>query len=446
MAEELGKGLQNPVHRCDSGTRLHFGILISKGLFFVMNPWHSALDNLNKAAELADMKGEFVDSLKTHDNVITVDIPLTKDNGEIEIVTGYRMQHNNLKGPYKGGLRYHPEVSQDEVKALSFWMTIKNAVIGVPFGGGKGGITIDPKQLSETELERLTREFTRQLGQNIGPEKDVPAPDVNTDSLVMKWIAHEYGDEAVVTGKPLENGGSQGRTEATGLGGVYVMLSVLHAEKIDPEGQSVALQGFGNVGVYAAHFFVENGLRVVALSDSKGAIYNQDGFANILELHEEKKKTGSLNQAASNLGLDFQKISDEELLALDVDILAPAALDGVINEKNADFVRSRFVLELSNGPTSPSADKILADKGTIVIPDVLANSGGVAVSYYEWFQNRQGQKWDKPEVFKRLKSKMEEATYSVLIVQRELETDLRTAAYVLALRRLEESWKNISNK
>lgn len=406
-----------------------------------MNPWKSAQKNLQEAAKIADIDQGLIQTLLTHENNIQVDVPFSRDDGTENTAHGYRLQHNSLRGPYKGGLRFHPQVDEDEVKALSLWMTIKNAIVDVPFGGGKGGVSVDPKSLSGTELESLTRSFARQLKPHIGPDKDVPAPDVNTNGQVMGWIADEYGDSAVVTGKLLEHGGSLGRTEATGLGGVYVLLAMLEHLGEDPQKMTAAVQGFGNVGVYAAHFMVENGIKVVALSDSRATIYLAGGFNDVLSLEKAKRAHGNLVEAAQSLGLSPKILPANAVLTVAADILVPAALEGAIDSEIAENIKARLILELANGPTTPAADEVLKKRQIKVIPDVLANAGGVVVSYFEWYQNRHDEHWSKTDVFKKLKSKMQKATQKVLQTQAKADMSMRQAAYVNALRSLSRAWK-----
>lgn len=406
-----------------------------------MNPWKSAQKNLQEAAKIADIDPKLVEELLTHENNVQVEVPFSRDDGTKSTAHGYRLQHNSLRGPYKGGLRFHPQVDEDEVKALSLWMTIKNAIVDVPFGGGKGGVTIDPKLLSKTELESLTRSFARELKPHIGPNKDVPAPDVNTDGEVMGWIADEYGDPAVVTGKLLEHGGSLGRTEATGLGGVYVLLAMLEHLGKDPQKITAAVQGFGNVGLYTAHFMVENGIKVVALSDSRATIYLAEGFDDMLAIEKAKREHGNLVEAAQSLGLSPEVLPANAILTIASDILVPAALEGAIDSEVAENIKAKLILELANGPTTPAADGVLKKRQIKVVPDVLANAGGVVVSYFEWYQNRHNEHWSKTDVFKKLESKMQEATLKVLQTQAKTGMSMRQAAYVIALRSLSRAWK-----
>ncbi len=398
------------------------------------NPWERALVQLEKTVACADLDQGLLMRLQTPDAVIQVPVPVTMDDGTTREFRGYRVQHNNILGPYKGGLRFHPAVDLDEAKALAYWMTMKNAVVDVPFGGGKGGIEVDPKALSEGELERLTRSFTRALAPYIGPETDVPAPDVNTNARIMSWIVDEYekvtgaSAPAVVTGKPLERGGSNGRTEATGLGGSYVLLSMLQKKGLDPKGMTVAIQGFGNVGSFCAQYLHEAGMRIVAVSDSKSGAYVPEGIDPRQAL-AYKKTHGSF----AGFGTD---ISPEDVLTVEADILVPAALENAITDANAGAIKARIILELANGPTTIAADDILAKKGVVVIPDILANAGGVVVSYFEWLQNRTDQNWSTEIVYKELRKKMEAAVQQVAVCSAVQKITLRDAAYVVALRRL----------
>ncbi|MDO8552076.1 MAG: Glu/Leu/Phe/Val dehydrogenase [bacterium] len=423
------------------------------------NPWTRAKKQLQTAASNFPIDPLLLARLEHPDRIVEVSVPVKMDDGSIHVYQGFRVQHNNILGPYKGGLRYHPRVDMDEVKALAFWMTMKNAIIGVPFGGGKGGVNVDPKELSERELERLTREFGRKLTPVIGPNLDVPAPDVNTNGKIMTWILEEYiqkiksqkskvkneNPEAVITGKPLERGGSLGRPEATGLGGCYALLSILKMQKRKPEGLTVAIQGFGNVGSFLAQYLEEAGMKVVALSDSKGGIYMPAGIPSIREVQKCKDKSGKLAGCycigsvcdISNMKkLGGKEISPEKILELPVDVLVPAALENALTKENAKKVKASVVLELANGPTTAEADEIFRSAGVTVIPDVLANSGGVAVSYFEWYQNMHRERWSQDKVFKKLKEKMESACEDVHDISAEHKIPLREAAYVRALKSL----------
>lgn len=401
------------------------------------NPWQRALEQLEKAAAIVELDPELKERLARPDAVVEATFPVIMDSGETKEFRGYRVQHNNILGAYKGGLRYHPAVDLDEAKALAFWMTMKCALVGVPFGGGKGGVEVDPKKLSESELERLTRAFTKELALHIGPEKDVPAPDVNTNSRVMHWIYDEFSkligrpSPMVVTGKPLEIGGSQGRTEATGLGGSYALLRVLQKKGKDPKGMTVAIQGVGNVGSFLAKYLRDAGMTIVALSDSKSGAYDAGGL-DVDTALAHKKESGSLSGFATNISLG-------DVLAVSADVVVPAALENAITEKNARDIKANIILEMANGPTTLEADAILAERGIMVIPDILANAGGVIVSYFEWLQNKSGQKWREDEVFHELKTKMETATDKVFFMSKARNISMRDAAYAVAL-------TNISDK
>ncbi len=406
------------------------------------NPWQRALTQLERASEIVALDPALKTRLQNPDNVVDVAVSYETDAGEKKSVRGYRVQHNNILGAYKGGLRYHPAVDLDEAKALAFWMTMKNALVDVPFGGGKGGVEINPKDLSEGELERLTRSFTRELHPHIGPEKDVPAPDVNTNSKIMHWIVDEFSKltgkhtPAVVTGKPVEHGGSEGRTEATGYGGGYVLEAMLKNLGKKPQGMTVAIQGFGNVGGYLAKYLQDAGFTIVALSDSKSGTYSEHGI-DITAAEAHKKEQGTF----AGLG---KEISVYSLLSLPVDILVPAALENAITETNAGEVRASIVLELANGPTTLEADAILREKGITVIPDILANAGGVVVSYFEWLQNKSGESWTKDDVLAKLKATMETAVEKVWQMSLVKNISLRDAAYAVALENLSHKHDTMS--
>lgn len=403
------------------------------------NVWERAKEQLAEAAALVELSPLLRARLSSPDRVAEVSLPITMDDGRVEVFRGFRVQHNNIRGPYKGGLRYHPQVDMDEVKALAFWMTMKNAVVDVPFGGGKGGVAVDPKKLSAGELERLTREFARKLQPIIGPLLDVPAPDVNTTAEIMGWIADEYGKgtgtptRAVVTGKHIAHGGSHGRTEATGEGGAYALAAIVRAGGKEPRGMTIAVQGFGNVGSYFARAVTRLGMRVVALSDSKSGIYAPEGIADIDAVEAFKRTHGTLEVAVPGA----KRIAPDEVLALPVDVVVPAALENALTADNAALVQTPYVLELANGPTTAAADGILNARGAIVIPDILANAGGVAVSYFEWHQNMNDEQWEKAHVLEKLQGKMEAAAAAVLDASKRLSVPLRTAAYAVALERLQ---------
>lgn len=419
------------------------------------NPWHRAKTQLASVAHLMRLPPLLTARLKETDREITVSLPIRRDNGKIATLTGYRVQQNNILGPYKGGLRFHPAVTLDEVRALAFWMTIKCAVINVPFGGGKGGIAVDPKTLSHRELKQLTKLFTQRLSQVIGPTIDIPAPDVNTNAEIMSWIMEEYSrltgkkTPAVITGKPLGKGGSPGRTEATGRGGALTLLHILTLLKKDPKGMTVAIQGFGNVGYHIAGFLIKNGLKVVAVSDSKSGVYVPDGLDPKTTL-SCKQKHGSLTKCfctnTSCRKSNGYTITNEELLTLPVDILIPAALENVITKRNAGKINARIIVEMANGPLTKEADEILKRKGVLVIPDILANAGGVCVSYFEWYQNIHNVKWTKEKVFVTLEDKIRQATKAVFALQNQYHVTQREAAYILALTRIQKAWQKRSMK
>lgn len=418
------------------------------------NSWEHARTPLREAAQRLDLSPAFFERLENPDSVIEVSVEVVMDDGRTEVFKGYRVQHNNYRGPYKGGLRFHPQVDMNEVKALAFWMTLKNAIVDVPFGGGKGGIAVDPKKLSEGELERLTRAFARGLAPQIGPSVDVPAPDVNTSAKIMHWIRDEYSkvvgkdSPAVVTGKPLEHGGSEGRTEATGLGGFYALSEILRLSGRYRKDLSVAIQGFGNVGSHFAHHLHDAHYRVVALSDSRGGMYIPKGIEDVRAVSECKAKSGKLDgcycigsvcDRSQQEALGGRDISPQEILELPVDIIAPAALENAITKENAEKIQADIILELANGPTTRDADAVLNKKGKLVIPDILANAGGVAVSYFEWYQNIHNERWEKEDVLKKLKDKMEKAAQAVYAAREEYGVSMREAAHIVALKRLAEA-------
>jgi len=412
-----------------------------------INPFENAMTQLHKAgAFITDKQSkEKVRILEQPQRILNVTIPVTMDNGSLKIFQGYRVQHNNARGPYKGGIRYHYNVSMDEVKALGFWMAMKCAVADLPLGGAKGGIVVNPKELSEGELERLSRGYARAIADCIGPDKDVPAPDVNTTGQIMGWMVDEFMKvkkskdtklRSTFTGKLIKDGGSEGREEATGLGGLFVLQEILEKMRQSVNASkrqlTVAVQGFGNVGYNVAKFLDEAGFTVVAVSDSKGGIFASAGLDPV-RVGEEKKKTGHLAGGKT--------ITNAELLELPVDILVPSALESVLTGENAPRVKAKIVLEMANGPTTPEADTILYKKGIVVIPDILANSGGVTVSCFEWQQNLKGAHWTKKDVNAKLKTKMGVAAGDVWDAGKTHKTDLRTAAFVVALQRILKAMK-----
>jgi len=404
------------------------------------NPYDMAVRQLENVARDLDIDKDILEILKRPKREIIVHLPVKMDNGEIRVFTGYRVQHNDARGPFKGGIRYHPDVDLDEVRALAMWMTWKTAVMNLPYGGAKGGIACNPKEMSKGEIERLTRRYTYAIRDFIGPYKDIPAPDVYTDEQVMAWIMDTYSvfsdrmEPGVVTAKPLALQGSQGRTEATGFGVMVVAKEAVRKLSISGD-VTVAVQGYGNVSYWAAHFAHEWGFRVVAASDTKGGVYNPEGI-NPDKLLEHKRATGSV------VGFPGAKeISNEELLELPVTILVPGAIEEVITGKNADSVQARIISEGANGPTTPEADKILHEKGVLVIPDILANAGGVTTSYLEWVQNLNRFYWSKKEVLSMLESRMVSAFNDVFSLFKEKDVDMRTAAYMIAVSRVVEAMR-----
>ena len=404
------------------------------------NPFENAMAQLDKVAKIKDFGDEFIARLRRPDRDIRISIPIKMDDGSMKIFEGYRVEYNNTLGPYKGGIRYHEDTEINEVKALAFWMTLKCAVAGIPMGGGKGGITVNPQKLSKGELERLSRGWVQKLSDILGPHKDVPAPDVNTTPEIMAWIADEYakitGDKtgAVITGKPVEKGGSEGRGTSTAQGGFYV-FETLKKELGLPKKCRVVIQGFGNAGQNAAKVWNKNGHMIIAISESKGGIYNANGL-DISKLVEHKKTTGSL----ANF-LESKNITNEELLKTECDLLIPAAFEDVITKANASKIKAKVILELANGPTTPEADEILFKKGIPVVPDIHANSGGVIVSYFEWDQNLKGEHWSEKEVFEKLRPMLEDNSRKILERAKKSNTTLRMGAFILALERIKE--KNI---
>ncbi len=399
------------------------------------NPFDNALLQLEKAAKVKNFSKEFIIKLQQPDRDIRISIPVEMDDGSTKIFEGYRVEYNNALGPYKGGIRFHLETEINEVKALALWMTLKCAIAGIPMGGGKGGITVDLKKLSKSELEKLSRGWVQKLADVLGPKKDVPAPDVNTTSEIMDWMADEFEKitedktKAAFTGKSVEKGGSEGRNTSTAEGAFYVFEAF--REKLNlSKSCTVAIQGFGNAGSFAGLIFSRAGHKVIAISDSKGGIYNENGI-DIEKLREHKKISGSLAGFSGS-----KNITNEELLATKCDLLIPAAFNDQINESNANNVKAKVVLELANGPTTPEADDILFKKNIPVVPDILVNAGGVIVSYFEWEQNLKGEHWTEKEVFDRLKKIMEKEANNVFSTSQKINTDLRKAAFIIALERI----------
>ncbi len=400
------------------------------------NPFEAMMSRFDRAAQLLDLEPGLYKVLRNPEKQIIVSVPVMMDNGEVEVFTGYRVLYNTSRGPAKGGIRFDLQVTLEEVKALAAWMTWKCAVVNLPFGGAKGGVVCDPLKMSMGELERLTRRYTSGIIHTLGPDSDVPAPDVNTNERVMAWIMDTYSMQkrhtvtAVVTGKPIELGGSLGRREATGRGCTIVTLEALKHLGMKVEGTTLAVQGFGNVGSIAAELLVKQGLKVRAISDRTGGYYKKDGIdiaAAIKHVQQHKHLGGFTGGDA---------ITNEELLTCDVDVLLPAALEGVITSKNAAKIQAKIICEGANGPTTAGADSILAEKEIFVIPDILANAGGVTVSYFEWVQDRGGYFWSEETVNERLTDIMCRSFAEVLKLALQHKVDMRTAAYMLSISRV----------
>ncbi|HWF46714.1 MAG TPA: Glu/Leu/Phe/Val dehydrogenase [Bryobacteraceae bacterium] len=401
-----------------------------------INPWQSASHRFDEAAELLKLDDGMRKVLRTPSMELTVNIPVILDDGRIEVFTGYRVQHSIARGPAKGGIRFAPDVSLDEVRALAAWMTWKCAVVNIPFGGGKGGVICEPSLLSEGELERITRRYTAEICEFIGPERDVPAPDVNTNEQTMAWIMDTYSMHkrhtvtAVVTGKPLELGGSLGRPEATGRGCMFVTNEALKRFGLTPESTRVVIQGFGNVGGMAARLMSRAGFKIVAIAEWDGAVFNRNGL-DIDALHDFRRDSGSI------VGFpEAEALDKDEALLIDCDVLIPAAHENVITSANAGRIRAKILCEGANGPTTYVADSILAEKKVFVIPDILANAGGVTVSYFEWVQDRQGYFWTEKQVNERLEEIMVTSFNDVVGFAQKHGVNNRLAAYMLAVERV----------
>ncbi len=403
------------------------------------NMLESVLQNLELTVKKIKLDPNIHEKLKYPKRSLIVSIPIRMDDGSIKVFIGYRVQHNMERGPCKGGIRYHPDVTLDDVTALAILMTWKCAVVNIPYGGAKGGVVCDPKKLSTGEIERLTRRYTSEIGIIIGPEKDIPAPDVNTSSEIMGWIMDTYSLNVgysvpgVVTGKPLCLGGSKGRWEATGRGCVYVTIEALKYLKLNPENSTIVIQGFGKVGSAAARLIHKKKTKVIAISDSKGGIFNKNGL-DPLKIIEYEKKTGSIIGFPGS-----KKISNEELLLLPCDVLIPAALENQITVKNAKNIKAKIITEAANGPTTPEAEKILYKNNVLIIPDILANAGGVTVSYFEWVQSLQSYFWTEKEVNEKLKKIIIAAFHDVIAVMKKEKVDMRMATMMLALHRVAEA-------
>ena len=397
-------------------------------------------DQFNRAADLIGLDETIRTSLNVPDRELMVEVPLRKDDGTIESFRGYRVQHNNSRGPFKGGIRYHEEVDLDEVRSLAALMTWKTALVDIPYGGGKGGISVNPSTLSELELERLSRRFFRAINPIIGVNRDIPAPDVNTNPQIMAWFMDEYGminghTPGIVTGKPIELGGSLGRNAATGKGTAIIARETANLLNMDLEGASVVIQGFGNVGSFAGRFLNEMGSKIIAVSDVNGGLYDPDGL-DITSLIDYNNKNGTIKGFSQG-----DSVSNEDILNIECDFLIPAALGGVIHKMNVEKLNCRVIIEAANGPVTPPADDILFKKGIYVVPDILTNAGGVTVSYFEWVQNLQQFQWTEEEVNDKLENKMVAAFNEVSSMMKSKKTSMRMAAFAVAIDRVAKSFE-----
>ncbi|MDK2920432.1 MAG: glutamate dehydrogenase [Candidatus Petromonas sp.] len=407
-----------------------------------LNPFEIAQRQIKTACDKLGAEPAVYEILKNPLRVLEVSIPVKMDDGSIKTFKGFRSQHNDAPGPTKGGIRFHPDVSRDEVKALSTWMTFKCGVIGLPYGGGKGGIIVDPNELSQGELERLSRGYARAVAFFVGDKKDIPAPDVNTNGQIMSWMVDEiskirgYNEPGVMTGKPVEFGGSLARTEATGYGVAIMAKQAADKIGLDVKGATVAIQGFGNVGSYAGLYIEEMGAKVIAVSDSSCCIINEDGL-DIKDLVEYTKE----NKHVKGFPGATKEVDRDEVLVMDVDMLFPCALENQITSKNVDDVKAKIVCEGANGPTTPEADKVLFEKGIVLVPDILANAGGVTVSYFEWVQNLMNYYWTFEEVQEKQKALMHKSFEEIWQLKEEHEVDMRTAAYMMSIKRIATAMK-----
>lgn len=410
--------------------------------------FRDALVRLQKYGESAGVSQEVIKSLMHPLSMIKATLPVRMDDGSTEYFTGYRCRYNNTLGPTKGGIRFHPDVCMAEMQALALWMTIKCAVVGLPYGGAKGGVIVDPKHLSPLELERLSRAYVRAMADFIGPQTDIPAPDVYTNARIMGWMLDEYEAikrikaPGVITGKPVRLGGSLGRDDATGRGAYLCILQLAKKMQLVPDKTTVAVQGFGNAGYHVARLLHDAGYKIVAISDSKGGIYSPEGF-DVESIYEEKQRSRVIRAVYCDQSVceivAHDGISNEDLLSLDVDILIPAALEGMINQNNAVSIKAKYIVEVANGPILSGADPIIEENGILVVPDVLANAGGVTVSYFEWVQNRQGLKWTLKEVHDRLEKIIVDAFNTVWNLSQERKLSMRNAAYAVAIGRIGEA-------
>lgn len=403
------------------------------------NPWHMALEQFDTAVGYLKLDAGTIEFIKMPKRELTVNFPVKMDDGSVKVYTGHRVHHSTVRGPCKGGIRYHQDVTLDEVRALAMWMTWKCSLVNIPYGGAKGGIIVDPRTMSLTELENLTRRYTSEISLFIGPDSDIPAPDVGTNPQTMAWLMDTYSMHAgytvnaVVTGKPVPIGGSLGRADATGVGVMFAARQAMQKLGISAEGTKVVVQGFGNVGSVGARAMQDIGCTVVAVSDVYGGIYNPNG----IDIHDLLRHVAVTKKVIDYPGVEV--ITNDELMALDCDILIPAALENQIHEKNADAIKAKLIVEGANGPTTPEADKILRQKGVTAVPDILANAGGVTVSYFEWVQGLQSFFWSEQEIFNRLERIMTNAFNDCWEMAETKEVDMRTAASILAIDRVAQA-------
>jgi glutamate dehydrogenase (NAD(P)+) len=404
------------------------------------NPYHNVLRIIQRAAEILRYEESDYEAIKYPERELKVSIPVQMDDGTVKVFEGFRVQHSTSRGPSKGGIRYHPNVNMDEVKALAAWMTFKCAVVNIPYGGGKGGVICDPAKLSDRELRAITRRFTTAIAPLIGPEQDIPAPDVGTDSAVMGWMMDTFSMlkghavAGVVTGKPIEIGGALGRKEATGRGVMFTVQNIFNKLGIEEKGVSAIIQGMGNVGSVSAKLLAAKGMKIIAVSDVSGGIYKETGLdiAKITAFLEKDRKNLLVNYHEE----DLRHISNKELLSLEATLLIPAALENQINESNADDIHAQVIVEAANGPTTIEADQILNQKGITIVPDILANAGGVVVSYFEWVQNIQSLSWTETQVNGQLQEIMDRAFEAVWNISKDKQVTLRTGAYLIAIKRV----------
>lgn len=407
-----------------------------------MSLFENTLQQIKEAAEIMDLDKDILAVLSYPKRILQVSLPIRMDSGEVKVFEGFRVQHNDCAGPFKGGIRYHEQVDMEEVKALATWMTMKCAVVGIPLGGGKGGIIVNPKKLSKRELEKLTRKYIDRIQLLIGPDRDVPAPDVNTNAEIMGWMTDEYmklgnlNKNGVVTGKPLELGGSEGRDAATSQGGIYVLDEIVKEKGIDPANTKVIIQGFGNAGSHMARLMGEQGYKIIGVSDSKGGVYCENGLDApcMISCKLEKGSVTDCEKTCDNC----RNMTNEELIEQECDILVLAALENQVDKDNAGNIKAKYIVELANGPITPEADKILESNGVLVIPDILANAGGVTVSYFELVQNQNNYYWTGAKVQRRLKPIMVKAYERVIANQKKHNCSMRQAAFISAMVRIEK--------